>query len=142
MIKITLSGREDLSKKIQKLNEANKKMPTLTNLAIQKFAFAVLKDAKDKYILKTGVTTPENIASRTGRLRSSIHAQFKNAEDSTDIFIGTNVKYAAIHEYGGFTGRKGTVKIPKRPYIKPAIDANFPKLDEELNQIYKRYPSI
>lgn len=35
--------------------------------------------------------------------------------------FGSNVAYAAIHEYGGQAGRGKKVTIPKRPYVAPAL---------------------
>lgn len=31
--------------------------------------------------------------------------------------LGTSIRYGRIHEYGGFAGRKGSAKIPARPYL-------------------------
>ena len=33
------------------------------------------------------------------------------------------MEYAAIHEFGGTTGRGGGTKIKPRPYLKPAYTA-------------------
>ena len=141
MIRISLSGKEDLNKKIQRLNDAAKRIPIVTNKAIQEFAFAVLKDAKNKHILKGGQTTSANIASRSGRLRSSINAQFSFKEENVDVTIGSDVVYAAIHEYGGVTGKGGRTVIKQRPYIKPALNEHYPILMSKLREIYKRYPN-
>lgn len=46
----------------------------------------------------------EKILQRKGRLAASIH----EASDNDSATVGTNVKYAAIHQYGG------TVTIPAR----------------------------
>ena len=35
--------------------------------------------------------------------------------------IGSEVEYAAIHEFGGVTGINQSATIPKRPYLLPAI---------------------
>jgi phage virion morphogenesis protein len=37
--------------------------------------------------------------------------------------VGTNKKYAAIHQFGGDAGRKKKVKIPARPYLTLGDDA-------------------
>lgn len=49
----------------------------------------------------------------TGRLRNSI--TFGATKDSVEI--GTNVVYAAIHQFSGAAGRGGKSKIPARPYL-------------------------
>ena len=35
--------------------------------------------------------------------------------------MGSDVPYARIHELGGWTGRGHKTKIPKRPYLRPAL---------------------
>ncbi len=49
----------------------------------------------------------------TGRLRDSINSKaFANRAE-----IGTNVVYAAIHQFGGKAGRGKKVTIPARPFF-------------------------
>lgn len=50
---------------------------------------------------------------RTGRLFQSITAQ----HSATVAMAGTNVIYAAIHNFGGPAGRGKKVEIPARPYF-------------------------
>lgn len=50
----------------------------------------------------------------TGHLKNSITERFNN---NTSI-VGTNLKYARIHQKGGQAGRNLKVKIPARPFIK------------------------
>ncbi len=49
----------------------------------------------------------------TARLRNSITA--KAYDDRVEI--GTNVRYAAIHQFGGKAGRGRKVNIPARPFL-------------------------
>lgn len=49
-----------------------------------------------------------------GTLRSSISVQNVTANSVT---VGTKIAYAAIHQFGGQTGRGRKVRIPARPYI-------------------------
>lgn len=51
----------------------------------------------------------------TGRLRASVKSAF--GRDFAELSAGTNVKYAAIHQFGGRAGRGGKVTIPARPYL-------------------------
>lgn len=65
---------------------------------------------------------PQYLGVVTGRLRSSIAAG--EPEKDGDVYtekVGTNVVYAAIHEFGGRAGRNGSVLIPSRPFLRPAI---------------------
>ena len=50
---------------------------------------------------------------RSGRLLRSI--TYDARRDS--VRVGTNVLYAAIHQFGGKAGRGRTVEIPARPFI-------------------------
>ena len=40
------------------------------------------------------------LRNRSGHLRSSIHPSFFETDTSVSAIVGTNVEYAAIHEYG------------------------------------------
>ena len=77
----------------------------------------------------------------TGNLVNSINTKITASNsDSATVEVGTNVEYAAIHEYGGVIkpihakrlhfvvdGQHRTaasVTIPARPYMRPAIDNN------------------
>ena len=87
-----------------------------------------------------------NLKSRSGRLRNSI----TNKVEGFTGWLGTNVKYAAIHEFGGvIKPKKGkylkfqvkkqwkTVKqsiIPARPFIAPAIHNNIEKFTDIILQ--------
>lgn len=184
MIRISLGGTENLLVLSNKFQEAFKKFPQALKDACWKFSLATITDAKDKYILKGGQTTETNIASRSGRLRSSINAQVKDIGTTIEMLIGSNVKYAPIHEYGfsgtvsvpahvrrqnsrnlfrkeskiSKTGRTyiGRTKIAQgvatvrsftkkmnikaRPYIKPAIMDNFPKLQDDIGKMFGGFP--
>ena len=48
--------------------------------------------------------------------------------------IGSKVKYAAIHEFGGKAGRGLSVTIRKRPYIHPAIKEEMPNIHEMFDE--------
>jgi len=73
----------------------------------------------------------------TGRLSRSIlnqHSEFGNEGirrtyikgKTIEAHIGSNVPYAAIHEYGGQAGPGRSVTIPARPYLKPAAEKAEP----------------
>ena len=57
---------------------------------------------------------PGRILQMRGELASSITSYY----DSNSAIVGTNKKYAAIHQFGGDAGRNKKVKIPARPYLK------------------------
>ena len=53
------------------------------------------------------------ILQRTGKLKRSITR--KVAERY--VLVGTNLEYAAIHNFGGPTGRNHSVDMPERPFM-------------------------
>lgn len=46
--------------------------------------------------------------------------------------LGSRVPYARIHEYGGMAGRGRSVRIPARPYLRPALK----KREGRIKDIY------
>ena len=62
--------------------------------------------------IKSSKLTGQALYVRTGRLRNSIHSRTVQEFDKTTAIVETNVKYAAIHEYG-FSGSE-TVKAHTR----------------------------
>ena len=49
----------------------------------------------------------------TGALRGNIN----QAYDNDTALVGTNMVYAAIHNFGGMAGRNRKVRIPARPFL-------------------------
>ena len=47
----------------------------------------------------------------------------KRTRNNVEGRVATDVKYAAIHEFGGTAGRGGRTRLPARPYVRPAIKA-------------------
>ncbi len=50
----------------------------------------------------------------TGQLAASVSSRV----ESHSAIVGTNKAYAAIHQFGGFAGRKHAAVIPERPFLK------------------------
>jgi phage gpG-like protein len=84
-----------------------------------------------------------------GNLINSIQTVNATASDtSAEAEIGTNVVYAAIHEFGGtITAKNGkgmvfevdghtvmtkSVTIPARPYLRPAIDEHESEIEDAV----------
>lgn len=61
---------------------------------------------------------PGQILQVSGQLASSITTYY----DDDSAIIGSNLKYAAIHQLGGQAGRNKKVTIPARPYLKLTDD--------------------
>lgn len=49
----------------------------------------------------------------TARLKNSISWKVVGNR----IYVGTNLEYARIHQFGGYAGRGRKVRIPARPYL-------------------------
>jgi HK97 gp10 family phage protein len=96
--------------------------------SLRQSAFLVRKDASD------------NAPYQTGTLRRSIIEKVQGMRAT----VGTNVKYASIHEFGGIIRPKTKkylkfkiggawvttkqVKIKKKPYLIPALTENKNKI--------------
>lgn len=72
------------------------------------------------------------ILQKSGRLRSSIVPDVSDNE----VVVGTNLPYAAIHQFGGMAGRGRKVRIPARPFMP--IDAAG-NLEPSLKQAILSY---
>jgi phage gpG-like protein len=81
---------------LAKLTGATPRLNAAVLAAVQRKAIEVQAAVKVK--LSGGV-----LHVRTGTLRRSINQKVTQEGDSTTAVVGTNVKYAAVHEYG-FTG--------------------------------------
>ena len=51
----------------------------------------------------------------SGRLSRSI--AYRVAADGGAVAVGSDVAYAALHQFGGQTGRSRTVTLPARPFL-------------------------
>ena len=82
----------------------------------------------------------------TSNLLNSISVQ-EGSGGKTDatIEIGTNVEYAAIHEFGGAIhqtnawgkGITQTIHIPARPYLRPSLDENVNSISDAVGASLK-----
>ena len=91
----------------------------------------------------------EGAPKKTRTLSRSIHIEvLSSSRASVEVMVGTDVIYAAIHEFGGvITPKKAkalafeiggelifakSVHIPARPYLRPAFDTNLEKAKSEI----------
>lgn len=129
---------EEIGKKnvIRMLNRVKRDMLVISKLMLQRFAEEIIKTAIVKYL--SGYPGDKTVLHRrTGRLANSIRYWFSGGS----CYVGTNIIYAAIHEYGGIIKAvnakylrfkiqerwvsKMQVVMPKRAYLKPSIDDFF-----------------
>ena len=91
----------------------------------------------------------------TGNLMGSINTKVTKVKaESVEVTVGTNVVYAAIHEFGGTIKAKnkkalvfeidGEIKmvksviIPARPYMRPAVDNNLTAIRDTITYHLKK----
>jgi HK97 gp10 family phage protein len=146
---ISLQGDKQLLAALQQLSQDMQ--GELLEKALTAGAMIVANDAKRRAPVKTG------------NLRRSIHigGQGAGAEggdigrpaqpaNGAAVQVGTNVEYAAIHEYGGIITPKTAkalrfkigdkwvmtqrVQIPARPYLRPALDENEAAVKDEVSK--------
>jgi HK97 gp10 family phage protein len=79
----------------------------------------------------------------TSNLLNSISVQEGSfGKSDATVEIGTNVEYAAIHEFGGAIhqtnawgkGIEQTIHIPARSYLRPALDENESDIKDAVSQ--------
>lgn len=121
MIKYELD-QSQLNKLREKLNPAH--FQKAIDIALKRIGFEVERGAK--------IDAPY----KTGNLRRSIRSE----QSKTDVTTGTNLVYAAIHEFGGNTGRGHRVRIQARPYLTPQLKIQqegraIDILTDEINRI-------
>lgn len=77
--------------------------------------------------------TGDHLRIQDGNLRSSwTRRAAKEVPGGVEGHVATPVVYSAIHEFGGQAGRGGSVTIPKRPYVEPAIDAKRDDMQQAI----------
>ena len=120
---------------VRKLRRIGRDMPEINRKILGLLSEETITNSQQMYM--RGPRGGTFIQARTGKLSQSL--TYRVGKDYADV--GTNLVYARIHEYGGtiypkhgkylvFTinGQKifaTKVKIPKRPYLKPALDNLF-----------------
>jgi phage gpG-like protein len=95
---------------------------------------------------------------RTGRLRRSININVQGSEDKVTGTVGTNVEYAAVHEYGfegtvtvrehlrrTVSGKQVVVRshpmhmnVPEKSFLRSALNDMQPQIRIEFEQAAAR----
>ena len=79
----------------------------------------------------------DTVLTLRGYLRSYIHYQVMGADA---VEVGSNQKYAAIHQFGGMAGRGKKVEIPARPFLPITADGKLqPEASEEVLDTVMRH---
>lgn len=104
------SGWRKVNKTRRLLRRLPKEMQAEVRGEMQAGADAILGDAK------------ANVPTRTGRLRANLSA--KASRDGLSAKIGIRGKRAGRRAFYGMFVEFGTVKMPARPFLQPAFEAN------------------
>lgn len=99
MLDVEIRGVANLAKTAQDLVQARARVRELLSKASQDFANDATTDVKEKF-LSGG---QDHLKVRTGRLRSSIRYLLAEQASELTVTFGSDVPYAAIHEFGGRT---------------------------------------
>ena len=88
---------------------------------------------------------------RTGRLRRSIHPEWEFRAGYSGAAVGTNVEYAAIHEFGGVITRQSwsnlstkrtfharSFKMPERSFLRSALNEMKPEITDGLQKAVEK----
>lgn len=85
--------------------------------------------------VQTTAKRPGYVPVDTGTLKRSItHTTIRGNGEVTG-YVGTNLVYAAIHEFGGVTGRGHKTTITPKRYLTRAVEDNKEKITERFKQL-------
>jgi len=135
----------------QRLSEFPPRMVAAVYRELKPLLYQSFSSALEKYF---SGDAPERgragsvLTRRTGDLQDSVLKSFEANTDGMTLTIsaGSDLPYAAIHEYGGFAGRKRPYKKKKghrawirpRPYLRPALHYLEQVLPDLLEQAIER----
>jgi phage gpG-like protein len=129
----------------QRLSTLAPRMIAQVHQALRPMIYQSLSSALPKYF--SGANG--RLHSRSGRLFNSVLESLSISNDGAvmTVSLGSDMPYAAIHEYGGYAGGRGPFKkksghrpyIPARPYLRPVLNdlqEMLPALlDEAIQQV-------
>ena len=112
--------------------------------ALQPLVYQSLRNSIPKYFAGSAVkggSAGNLLTSRSGNLLNSVLKSINATAngDTMTISIGSNLPYAAIHEFGGYAGRRGPFKKKegRRPYLRPR-----PYLSPAINDLQQALPGL
>ncbi len=160
-INVEIIGEENLGKMAEFYRRAQLSTSARLQESTLKFLLRAEGVAKKRHL---SGPRPENLQPVTGRLRSSITSRVTARDKNIEGVLGTNVKYARLHELGGEirvtdrmrkyfwarhkrTGdekwrnmaltKKTAFKFPARPFLQPAIEAEMPSFEKDIARTMK-----
>jgi phage gpG-like protein len=109
-----------------RLREMQERAPVAATRAAMAMALTFTTEVKIVELSRT-TSSPSPAGSPpalvSGALRDSVRPEPPVIEGPrTAVVVGGTVVYARIHELSGWAGRGHASFLPKRPYIKPAVE--------------------
>ncbi len=134
----------------ERLSELPPRLIAQVQQALRPLLYQALQSNLQKYFSGSAPAhgpADKTLTPRSGKLMNSVLNSLEITGDAASLYIsiGSNVRYAAIQEYGGFAGRRGPFKkkgghrawIPPRPYLRPTmhdLEKQLPNLVEQAIQ--------
>lgn len=134
-IQLKIIGFDKLKGAGSKFKEARARLTSLVGMAAQEFANDALSRIKKDYL---SGPRPEKLGVVTGNLRSKMRFLINQGAKGVEIKFGTDVPYAAIHEFGGVTGKGHKTVIEKRPFLRPGIEDALPKFEARVQSLVEQ----
>lgn len=160
MLDVEIQGQSKLEQAGTVFAGAKERLRDLLSRASQDFANRAVTVIKRDY-LSGGA---DKLKVRTGRLRSSIRYLLAESDGEIGITFGSDVPYAAIHEFGGKTQahrieprRKKFLRflsggkevfsrgvdhpgslVPKRPFLTPGVEDELPAFRATIDNLLRR----
>jgi phage gpG-like protein len=160
ILDVQIEGNAALDKLGATLPQTREAIRGLLSRASTDFANSAVSTIKRDY-LSGGA---DKLKVRTGRLRSSIRYVIGESENEINITFGSDIIYAAIHEFGGKTQphrietkRKKALhfmrdgrdvfamvvnhpgsRIPARPFLTPGVSDEVPAFQEAIGALLER----
>jgi len=130
-----------LEKLQQRLNALPPRLVAEVYQALKPLVYQSLRAAIPRYFAGSGGGNSALLTSRSGRLLESVLQSIETRieGEKMSVSIGSNLPYAAIHEYGGYAGRRGPFKKKegKRPYLRPR-----PYLHPAMGDLQQALPEL
>jgi phage gpG-like protein len=123
----------------RRLHDLPPRVVTEVYKALKPLVYQSLRNAVPKYF--SGGNGGALLTSRSGDLLNSVLQSIQATSDGGSLFvsIGSDLPYAAIHEYGGYAGRRGPFKKKggRRPYLRPR-----PYLHPAMSDLQQALPAL
>jgi phage gpG-like protein len=128
-LKVTITGLEKLKAAGNMAIAQKEKLKARIREEVVWFGEKAVGTSRQKYLSgRPGL----NVV--TGRLRSSINYRVTNRDHGFQLDVGTNVPYAAVHEFGD---RRGFIR--PRPFLQPAVEDEYGNFTDEIERVLENF---